>query len=282
MRSLVALLLLPTALVCAFVATWFALEYQVPIELASIAGALIGGLFSLVGERLLPQTPDWRGTREDIQVDIISLIVSSAILPPMQLTIDSALRAIYVPVNVFPVHAPLVVQMMLVLLLMELVQYSMHRAMHVNLFLWRFHAMHHSPERMQFWCAFRNHPVDTFLTVALPVAPLAWLGAPPEVVALSVSIVAANATLQHANIAMNDSLLSWVLSTATLHRAHHRREVRLAMCNYGGFLILWDLIFRTRHTDEHKVPALGIEGKDWLPKRYWGQLWAPFSAKWRD
>jgi sterol desaturase/sphingolipid hydroxylase (fatty acid hydroxylase superfamily) len=278
MRSFASLVWYPLALGSSLLVAWSLLG--VSPEIASFAGTMVGMLFTFVGELLLRHADEWRWQRDELKIDLLSLIVSSALLPMMQLLVDRGLRAVYVPSDLWPDSAPLLVQVALALVWMDMIQYTTHRAMHTSPYLWRFHAMHHSTEQMQMWSAFRNHPIDTFLTVALPVAPLSWLGASPEVVALSVALVGANATLQHSNIELRDDVWSWIFSTAGLHRVHHHRDA-VVNGNFGGLLICWDLLFRTRKTSAEKVPALGISGLDWFPKKYLGQLWSPFSSKWR-
>ncbi|RZM33318.1 MAG: sterol desaturase family protein, partial [Sphingomonas sp.] len=66
---------------------------------------------------------------------------------------------------------PGVVQFAVVLVTADLMEYATHRAMHEIPFLWRFHAVHHSVERMDWMAGSRLHflePVVTRMAVMLP------------------------------------------------------------------------------------------------------------------
>ena len=244
-------------------------------EASSVAAGVLATLLVGVAQWVNPYTARWRESWGNLSLDWAFLLLSAVLLPSMQQGVLWLLRRLG-SVEVWPQQWPMVGQVVLALLLIELVQYSTHRLLHTNAFLWGFHAIHHSPERLQLWCSFRNHPVDTLLTVALPVAPLAWLGVSPVVVSYCVAIVAANATLQHANAGVREGVWSWLIATPGIHRRHHVREAHDAQCNFGGFLLVWDLLLRTRRPPPEDVPSLGIEGAV-LPKTLLGQLWAPFS-----
>src|ERR687887_415894 len=51
-----------------------------------------------------------------------------------------------------------------------------HRLTHTVPFLWRFHAVHHSIELMDWAAAGRLHPLDQAFTQAVTVMPLVLLG----------------------------------------------------------------------------------------------------------
>ena len=51
-----------------------------------------------------------------------------------------------------------------------------HRLSHTVPFLWRFHAVHHSIEEMDWLAAGRLHPLDQAFTQACAILPLFLLG----------------------------------------------------------------------------------------------------------
>ena len=66
---------------------------------------------------------------------------------------------------------PGVVQFVVVLVTADIMEYATHRAMHEVPVLWRFHAVHHSVERMDWMAGSRLHflePVVTRMAVMLP------------------------------------------------------------------------------------------------------------------
>jgi sterol desaturase/sphingolipid hydroxylase (fatty acid hydroxylase superfamily) len=68
-------------------------------------------------------------------------------------------------------------------LLVDLMSYLSHRASHRVPWLWRFHAVHHSPRKVHWTSTARLHPVNDLVTyVALILPPLA-LGFPVDALA---------------------------------------------------------------------------------------------------
>ena len=63
------------------------------------------------------------------------------------------------------VHSlPIWLQVIVLIICGDLYYYWAHRAFHMVPFLWRFHAIHHSVEDMDWVAAHRTHPIDTGLT----------------------------------------------------------------------------------------------------------------------
>jgi sterol desaturase/sphingolipid hydroxylase (fatty acid hydroxylase superfamily) len=152
--------------------------------------------------------------------------------------------------------------------------------MHKVPWLWRFHAVHHSAERLYFINAFRNHPGDIALSTAFSVLPLALLGAPPTVMALFSVFASAHFFLQHANIDYRVGPLTWVLSVGEVHRWHHSRKLEEADANYGNVLLIWDVLFGTRKLPAGVPPEnVGLADGTTLPTGYVAQLVSPFTTR---
>ena len=76
--------------------------------------------------------------------------------------------------------------------------------------------------------------------------PIWIFGIPLPVVALHETLSAANALLEHANLALPeaaDRLVRWVFVTPNMHKWHHSRDARETDTNYGNILSIWDRIF---------------------------------------
>ncbi|WP_246672129.1 MULTISPECIES: sterol desaturase family protein [unclassified Mesorhizobium] len=71
---------------------------------------------------------------------------------------------------------PLWLQAIEALIIADIGFYLAHRAFHAVPFLWRFHAIHHSIEEMDWLAAHRVHPVDQILTKSASFLPLFALG----------------------------------------------------------------------------------------------------------
>ena len=279
-----ARLIFPVTIAGALGLTWLALDAGMEPALALGAVSMMVWLVVGLGERWLPYRTDWNRSRGDVRTDILHVFFSS------YATIELAKLmgiALLLPVAewagtrfgspLWPTHWPLLLQLPLAALTIEFGTYWMHRASHELPLLWRLHAVHHSPDRLYWLNAGRDHPLGAALT-ALSSLPLAiLLGIPADCLALYYALQSANGLFQHANIAMKLGPLNWVFSTADLHRWHHSVKIGEANHNYGQSLIAWDALFGTRYLPGTRGPErIGIDGMQDFPRGYTGQLGAPF------
>ncbi len=178
--------------------------------------------------------------------------------------------------SLWPHGWPLVLQLGLALLVGELGTYTLHRACHRFPFLWRIHAVHHTPEQLYIVAAGRNHPIQAVLNYSLQTLPVVLLGADPAVIALYAAFTAVNGLFQHANLHVPAGYLSWLVATPSLHRTHHSLDLHEGNTNFGNNLILWDLVFGTRHIAP-EPSAFGIA--DEFPEDYLGQVMWSFRSR---
>jgi len=91
-------------------------------------------------------------------------------------------------------------QAVAVVVLSDFVTYWGHRLQHQCDFLWRFHAVHHSSEHLDWLAAHREHPVDTAYTVGLINLPAFLMGFPIETLAGLIAFRGLWAIYIHANV----------------------------------------------------------------------------------
>jgi sterol desaturase/sphingolipid hydroxylase (fatty acid hydroxylase superfamily) len=255
----------------------------------AVTGAMIvaGYAWIAVSERLLPWHRSWLRSHGDLRTDIglaFTNGVLGGVLTPILLAavaVAGAALSERVGVGLWPTQWPLLAQLPLALFVAEFVEYSFHRMMHEVPWMWRFHATHHSAPRLYWLNAARFHPIDLFLVGAVKMVPLALLGAALPIFALVNLFSAIHGAYQHANLPVRLGPLNWIFSMTELHRWHHSKRVEEANHNYGGNLILWDVIFGTRFLPEDRDPpeAIGIEALPRFPMGFWANLAAPF--RWR-
>ena len=180
--------------------------------------------------------------------------------------------------ELWPSTWPWVAQLALALLLAELGEYGFHRAMHEVPWLWRLHATHHSAPRLYWLNAARFHPIDLLVVTVLKGIPLVLLGAPLAVFALVNLFSAIHGAYQHANLPVRLGPLNWIFSLTELHRWHHSMRMHEANHNYGGNLIVWDVVFGTRWLPVDRDPpeAIGIEALPRFPMGFFANLLVPF------
>lgn len=167
-------------------------------------------------------------------------------------------------------------QMALYLLGSDLVMYATHRSFH-SARLWRYHAVHHSSEHLDWISAGRFHPVDQVLHGVLADVAMLLLGIPPEVLAWLMPWNVGTSALVHANLNWDFGRFRYVLVSPVYHRWHHTSAKRGGSSNFAGTFPLYDLIFGTFHMPPGQHPdAYGVDDPD-FPRDFFGQLRHPFT-----
>jgi len=129
----------------------------------------------------------------------------------------------------------------LALLLADLVGYWSHRLRHRRV-LWRFHAIHHSPTRLDALAAARMHPVDDAIDNTLVGATLFAAGFSPQIVFAIGPILFFHIALTHAAAGWTFGPLAKIFVSPAHHRVHHQLAVA---GNYAGMFSFIDLLFGT-------------------------------------
>ena len=137
-----------------------------------------------------------------------------------------------------------------------------HRLMHEHEWLWRFHAVHHSPDRMDWLVNTRAHPVDLVFTRLCGYVPIYVLGfARPssntlDWVPLLVALVGALwGYFIHANLRWRFGWLEHLVSTPGFHHWHHHNEGSgHRHRNYAPLMPWVDRLFGTLHLDRARWP----------------------------
>jgi sterol desaturase/sphingolipid hydroxylase (fatty acid hydroxylase superfamily) len=164
----------------------------------------------------------------------------------------------------------------LILLLGDFVGYWMHRLFHGRR-LWRFHAVHHSSQALDWLSAVRVHPVNDAVMRLAGTVPVLALGFTPGALAGVAPGLTLMAILLHANVDWDwGPLRSWIASPV-FHRWHHTREAEGRDKNFAGLLPHWDRLFGTYYMPQDRTPALfGTDTP--LPTGLMGQIVYPFRC----
>jgi sterol desaturase/sphingolipid hydroxylase (fatty acid hydroxylase superfamily) len=155
-----------------------------------------------------------------------------------------------------------------------------HRWAHQIPFLWRFHSVHHDPEKVYFLISARAHPVDNaFIRLCgLVLIYITGLGAPQSVQGTLVATVLVLVTTVwgffiHANVRWRLGPFEWLLATPAFHHWHHTLADHRDH-NFASMLPCWDWLFGTFYLPRQWPAAYGIEQK--LPGSVAAQLMHPF------
>jgi sterol desaturase/sphingolipid hydroxylase (fatty acid hydroxylase superfamily) len=166
-------------------------------------------------------------------------------------------------------------QVVEVVLLSDFFVYWGHRLQHRVGFLWRFHAIHHSAEHLDWLAAHREHPMDTIYTVGLINLPAFILGFPLETLAGFIAFRGVWAIYIHSNVRLPTGPLRVLLGAPELHHWHHDRD-RFAG-NYANISPLMDVLFGTYRCPDREPERFGLKGPS--PRTYPGHMIGPFLPR---
>lgn len=167
---------------------------------------------------------------------------------------------------------PLPLQAVVAVMLGDLSVYWFHRACHAVPLLWRFHAVHHSAEHLDWLAAHREHPVDGLLTQLAVNAPAIVLGFSLGQIAWLIALRGMWAIFVHSNVRLPLGPLRVLLGAPELHHWHHLRSERAQ--NFANLAPWTDLLFGTYHRP--RGPEAWPLGSDHpLPPSYLGMLARP-------
>ncbi len=172
------------------------------------------------------------------------------------------------------------VSLLLYLVVLDLLDYWIHRGQHRWRWWWALHAVHHSQRQMTFWSDDRNHLLDDFLRDGLfALAALAIGVAPEQFIGLVIASRVVQ-SLQHANLRWRwGAVGERLLVSPSFHRRHHAigfgHEGPARGCNFAVLFSVWDLLFGTADWRPGFVPT-GI--RDQLDGREYGRgFWSQQS-----
>jgi sterol desaturase/sphingolipid hydroxylase (fatty acid hydroxylase superfamily) len=172
---------------------------------------------------------------------------------------------------------PGIVRFILVILAADLVEYASHRAYHEVPWLWRFHAVHHSPQHMDWLSGSRLHVGEVLATRCLILVPIFLLGFPQDTIFAYIIFVSIQSVVIHANLRMDLGWLRYVLVTPHFHHWHHASDEEALDRNYCAHTPFWDFVFGTAHLPAKRWPKTYGTVKP-IPGSFLRQLAYPFMG----
>lgn len=181
---------------------------------------------------------------------------------------------------------PLWLRLPAALLVGEIGSYWGHRWSHEIPFLWRFHAVHHSAEEIDWLANTRAHPIDMFFVRLCGLVPMYVLGLAQPAgngfdLAPFLLIVAGSAWgfFIHANVSWRFGRLEWLVSSPAFHHWHHTNDGpdRINK-NYSAMLPWVDRLFGTFYLPEREWPQkYGIDTE--MPSSLVDQIVQPLGLR---
>lgn len=237
--------------------------------------AAVGILAVAALERIAPHDATWLHDQGDLAADLVHNAINLSVL---LLTVQGLLML--APLadarGPWPAHWPIAAQVLLAGAILDVGLYAMHRVSHRVEWLWRLHAIHHSPERLYWLNGERRHPLHAVILAGPGLLANVALGAPAAVIDCWLTFLTVHLAFQHANLDYTiGPLRSWI-AVAEVHRLHHHRDAEHVQVNYGEFWMIWDRLFGTARDPVAGVSdSVGLHGAP-VPMRYLAQLRWPF------
>src|SRR5712675_2140423 len=173
-------------------------------------------------ERLFALHPEQKAFRRDWANDLVfllfnGLLIKLGLLAVIAVSIFAATQIVPASFQAAIGGLPYWVQLPLVIVLSDLGFYWTHRMFHAVPRLWRFHAVHHSIEELDWLAAFRINPLDQIITKGVSLAPVATLGFSEWAIAIYVVLYQWQTILIHANVRIRFGPLRFLLASPQFH-----------------------------------------------------------------
>ncbi len=177
------------------------------------------------------------------------------------------------------------VSLVIYLLIIDALNYWMHRGQHQFEWWWRLHSLHHAQRQMTMWTDNRSHLLDDVIRSVIVVVVAQLIGIAPSQFVAIVAFTQLSESFQHANVRIwfgrwGERL--WI--SPRFHRLHHSVGIghestgkhTLGGHNFGVLLPWWDMLFGTANFQLRFEPT-GIrdqveQGRDY-GHGFWSQQW---------
>ncbi|MBC7540462.1 MAG: GH3 auxin-responsive promoter family protein [Bacteriovorax sp.] len=281
MKKNIQLSIYPLTIILSYLIFIIILDITSKIESATFWAMAFGAFTIFLGEKYMPFKKEWQGFDTRAGTDGLYLLLVHGLLG--KLIQAGALSAIVLfssytsfKINFWPNHFPMALQIILLISLSEFVRYWIHYYCHHSPLLWRFHAVHHSTEKLYWWNVGRFHPIEKVFQLCGESILFIFMGVNPLALGLYFVFYAVNGFFQHCNIDMRLGLLNRIISGPEQHRYHHSYQALEANNNFGNKLSLYDQIFGTYFLPDSLGPThYGLKNKNY-PQNFIDQLLAPF------
>jgi sterol desaturase/sphingolipid hydroxylase (fatty acid hydroxylase superfamily) len=240
---------------------------------------LITFLIFVPMERIIPLHPQ-KIFRRNWTNDLIFLLLNGILIKLGLLAVIAA--AFFAGSRIMPPGfqawvggLPYWVQIPAIIVLADLGFYWTHRMFHAVPWLWKFHAIHHSIEELDWLAGARVHPVDQILTKGVSLLPVVALGFSEWAIGAFAVLYQWQSVLIHSNVRIKFGPLRLLLASPEFHHWHHSNDREARDRNFAGQLPFLDAAFGSLHMPVGRMPSTyGLDHP--MPQRYAFQMLYPF------
>lgn len=248
---------------------------MIELLLSTVRQLLLFGAVLTPLEILAPARAGW--PRPDLKLDLAWNLLGPMMqkLPALlMLTTLGAVVEAAVP-RAIPEAAralPFLAQFALIFVLSELLGYALHRLAHEIPWLWRLHAIHHSSERLDWWSAARQHPLESALMLGAANLPALALGFDTRAILGFIFAQKLYTAAVHLNADIGYGPLEGLLVSPRFHHTHHAATLKPG--NFAHTLAILDRIFGTWQPATRLPERYGLDEP--VPETLVGQILHPF------
>ena len=245
---------------------------------------LLTALVFVPMERAFPLRPDQGPFRPGWTTDVAHFFVSHLLVQVSLFTTLAPARVMFgwaatPELRAMASSQPLFLQFLEIVLVADLTEYAVHRLFHGVPLLWRFHAIHHSAQAMDWLAGSRLHLVDILLTRGLTFVPIFVLGFSEGAVYAYLVFVSFHAVFIHANVRFDLTRLEDWIATPRFHHWHHSAAAEAVDRNFAVHLPAIDRVFGTHYAPKGRWPdSYGISTNP-VPEGYVEQAVWPFTGR---
>lgn len=249
----------------------------------------------VIAERVLPRRPQQSTWRAGIVTDLAYLVINGHWLgvalalwaAPLERALRQGLDQRGLTIDVaFARDWPLALQIGVAFVVLDLMQWSIHRLLHRVPWLWEIHKVHHSIEALDWLGSMRFHWGEAVVYKTLQYVPLALFGFNGAALFAVAVVGTAIGHFNHSNVRLDLGPLKYLLNSPEMHQWHHvHPSAGPINKNFGINLAAWDWLFGTAWLPAPGSPSaparLGFDDIERFPRTLpLQELW-PISRRWR-
>jgi sterol desaturase/sphingolipid hydroxylase (fatty acid hydroxylase superfamily) len=215
-----------------------------------------------VAERLMPLHPQpllRRGFFADVAYVVIHYLMRVVVNGTVAVLVVEASRRVFPNYVGVMSQRPLWLQTIVLLVVVDIFFYVMHRLKHRWTWWWRLHETHHSSTDLDWLSTARFHPLEKVLDRIIYLLPLTVIGPSDSAVLIWASVDAFFGMFIHANVTWRIGPLIYIFMGPEMHRWHHSLDVEHRDSNFGNNFSFMDWIFGTAYLSPEMPTTFGVD-----------------------